>query len=75
MVHQIAHRQTYKHKNANYQIHTIQHNKTQNDIQVSPGYNITRELPLIKSIKQDMKFHSYIIYSILPDNKIMITIH
>jgi len=66
VVHQIAHRKTYKHKHSNNQIHTIQHIKTQNDIEVSPGYSITRELPLIKSIKQDMKFHSYIIYSILP---------
>ena len=85
VVRQIAHRKTYKHKNSNYQIHTIQHNKTQNDIHVSPWYIITKyisltwyaskELPLIESIKQDMKFHSYIIYSILQNNKIIINIH
>jgi hypothetical protein len=28
MIRQIAHHKTYKHRNSNYQIHTIQHSKT-----------------------------------------------
>jgi hypothetical protein len=72
VVHQIAHRETYKHKNSNYQIHTFQHSKAQNDIQVSPGYSITKELPLIESIKQDMETLYTVFYH---NNKIMITIH
>jgi hypothetical protein len=71
--------------NMKYQSHTIQNNKTQNDIHVSSGYRITKyisqtwyaskKLPLIESIKQDMKLHSYIICIILQNNKIMINIH
>ena len=46
MVRQIAHHKTYKHRNSNYQIHTIQHSKTQNNVQVSPEYSITKHISL-----------------------------
>jgi hypothetical protein len=87
MVRQIAHHKTYKHRNSNYQIHTIQHSKTQNNVQVSPEYSITKHISLTWyasneypsdwinktlitiMIWYDMKFHSYIIYSILQSNQ------